>query len=104
MRDNKGNGKVYEELKQSLNKGSRVSVISGNEFEIRLRNELNQSHIAKECAEWIKEKVQIKSLKRPNPAQPRLVYIENNDDNISINGTVDFTTDGLGITHSNRIE
>jgi len=41
MRDNKGNGKVYEELKQSLNKGSRVSVISGNEFEIRLRNELN---------------------------------------------------------------
>ena len=78
--------------------------ISGNEFEIKLRNELKQSHIAKECAEWLKEKVEIKSLKHPNPAQPRLIYIENSDDNVSINGTVDFTTDGLGITKSNRID
>ena len=32
--------------------------ISGNEFEIRLRNEMKQSSIAKECAKWIKEKVE----------------------------------------------
>jgi superfamily II DNA or RNA helicase len=78
--------------------------ISGNEFEIKLRNELRQSHIAKECAAWLQAKVEIKSLKHPNPAQPRLIYIENPEENISINGTVDFTTDGLGITHSNRID
>jgi SNF2 family DNA or RNA helicase len=155
MLDNKQNGKVSDELRENLRKGSRLSVISayftiyafdalkkelskidkmrfifteptfvkkdnelireyyiekneknisGNEFEIKLRNELKQSHIAKECAEWLKEKVEIKSLKLPNPAQPRLIYIENPDENISINGTVDFTTDGLGITHSNRID
>jgi len=155
MLDNKGNGKVSDELRENLCKGSKLSVISayftiyafnelkkelsridkmrfifteptfvkkdrelireyyiakneknisGNEFEIKLRNELKQSHIARECAEWLKEKVEIKSLKQPNPAQPRLIYIENSDDNVSINGTVDFTTDGLGISNSNRID
>lgn len=77
--------------------------ISGNEFEIKMRNEMNQASIAKECADWIKKKVEIKSLKRPNPAQQRLIYIENDDD-ISINGTVDFTTDGLGFSPSTRID
>ena len=155
MLDNKRNGKVSDELKENLKKGSKLSIISayftiyafnemkrelakidkmrfifteptfvkkdkelnreyyidknekgisGNEFEIKLRNELKQSHIAKECAEWLKQKAEIKSLKHSNPAQPRLIYIENPDDNISINGTVDFTTDGLGITNSNRID
>lgn len=78
--------------------------VSGNEFEIKLRNEMKQAAIAKECAAWLAEKAEIKSLKHPNPAQPRLVYIENEEDNISINGTVDFTSDGLGITPSNRID
>lgn len=31
------------------------------EFEIKLRNEMTQKAIAKECAEWIKEKVTFKS-------------------------------------------
>jgi ERCC4-related helicase len=76
--------------------------ISGNEFEIKMRNELNQAHIAKECASWLREKVEIKSLKKSNSAQQRLIYVENDDVNLSINGTVDFTTDGLGFSHSNR--
>ncbi len=76
--------------------------MSGNEFEIRMRNELNQSSIARECAEWLKEKVEMKSLKKSNSAQQRLIHIENEDINLSINGTVDFTADGLGFTSSNR--
>ena len=79
-------------------------LVSGNEFEIKLRNEMKQAAVAKECAKWLQEKAELKSLKEANPAQPRLVYIENSDDNLSINGTVDFTTDGLGITPSNRLD
>jgi len=79
-------------------------IVSGNEFEIKLRNEMKQAFIARECAAWLTEKAEIKSLKKSNPAQPRLVYIENSDENISINGTVDFTSDGLGITPSNRLD
>ncbi len=78
--------------------------IAGNEFEIKLKNEMRQAAIAKECAQWLKEKVEIKSLKRPNPAQPRFIYLENGDDSLVINGTVDFTTDGLGYTNSNRLD
>lgn len=77
----------------------------GNEFEIKLRNELKQSSIAKECAEWLKEKAEIKALKFPNPAQPRMIHIENQDkQGLAVSGTVDFTTDGLGITPSNRLD
>ena len=83
---------------------SNEKKISGNEFEIKLRNEMKQAAIAKECARWLEEKSEIKSLKRSNPAQPRLVYVENEEDNLSINGTVDFTSDGLGITSSNRLD
>lgn len=49
----------------------------GNEFEIKLKNEMKQAAIAKECAKWLSEKAEIKSLKRSNLAQPRLVYMEN---------------------------
>lgn len=79
-------------------------IVSGNEFEIKLRNEMKQAAIAKECAAWLQEKAEIKSLKHSNSAQPRLVYIENQEENVSINGTVDFTSDGLGITSSKRID
>lgn len=41
-----------------------------------MRNELNQSNIARECAEWLKEKVEMKSLKKSNSAQQRLIHIE----------------------------
>lgn len=78
--------------------------ISGNKFEIKLRNEMRQSAIAKECADWVREKVKIKSLKHENPAQPRLFYVDNSEDSIAINGSIDFTTDGFGITPSNRID
>jgi len=116
--DNKLNGKVIEELRDNLRKGSKLSIISAyftiyafeelkkelskvdelkfiftepsynkqsdelirqyyisrkinnntlfsNEFEIKLRNELKQSSIAKECAEWLKNNAEIKSLKFP---------------------------------------
>ena len=40
---------------------SRESSLYGTEFEIRLRNELTQKDISKECADWIRRKVTFKS-------------------------------------------
>lgn len=156
MIDNKHNGTVAEELRQHLEKDSKLSVmtayftifafsalkkellkvnsirmlftdpgfiqedheqtkeyylernqgqaLSGNVYEIKLRNEMCQASVARECAEWFRQKAQIKAFKEKNPAQPRLIHIENGTDSVSINGTVDFTTDGLGLTHSNRVD
>ena len=40
---------------------NRERNLYGSEFEIKLRNELSQKAIAKECADWIREKVCFKS-------------------------------------------
>ena len=81
-----------------------IQPIGGNEFELKLRNKMTQSAVAKECADWIRAKVQVKSLKTANAAQPRLIYVDNGDDSLAINGSVDFTTDGLGVSSSPRLD
>lgn len=40
---------------------NREKSLYGTEFEVRLRNELKQKAIAKECADWIREKVKFRS-------------------------------------------
>ena len=40
---------------------NRERSLYGTEFEVKLRNELTQKAIAKECAEWIRQKVTFKS-------------------------------------------
>lgn len=77
----------------------------GDEFEMKLKNEMTQGFIARECSKWIKDKVEFKSFIRPNTAQPRMIHCKNkNTDDFVIQGSVDFTTDGLGITPSNRAD
>ena len=43
---------------------NRERSLYGTEFEVRLRNELSQKAIARECAEWIREKVIVNSVKK----------------------------------------
>ena len=44
---------------------------------MKLRNELTQANIAKECAEWIKEKVQFKASKFPGVVGSKFIHIKN---------------------------
>lgn len=46
--------------------------------EIKLSNRLEQKRIAKECAEWIKQKVNIKSINNTNLLHGKLYHIDNN--------------------------
>ena len=48
--------------------------IFGNDYEIKLKNEMTQGSVSKECSQWIRDKVEIKSFKSPNEAQPRMIY------------------------------
>ncbi len=57
----------------------RERSLYGNEFEVRLRNELSQSYIAKECADWIRrKKISFKS-KITNEQMNGFMVIENDD-------------------------
>lgn len=52
---------------------TRERSIYGTEFEIKLRNELTQKAIARECAEWIRQKVTFKSNVSDKSIQGQIV-------------------------------
>lgn len=76
---------------------NRERSLYGTEFEIKLRNELTQKAIAKECAEWICQKVTFKS----NVSNENMMGFINLDDKnyMPING---FTTVDLGCERGNN--
>ncbi len=63
-----------------------------------LRNELSQSETAKACAEWIEEKVKIKSVRKSNFLHGKMYYIENGNSEDAIIGSSNFTVRGLGLS------
>lgn len=85
----------------SLN-GTYEKNISGDKYEIRLKNELNQSEIAKECANWIKNKVEAKAYDSNYKLDHRCIIIDNIEESSSIMGNMDFTAQGLGYVPSEK--
>lgn len=71
------------------------SGICGTEFEIKLKNQMTQKAIARECAEWIRSKVKIKTLKEPVFTQP-MINIDANGTFIHYTPVNGFTTADLG--------
>lgn len=76
---------------------NRERSLYGTEFEVKLRNELTQKAIAKECAEWIRQKVTFKS----NTTNENMMGFISLDDKCysPING---FTTVDLGCERGNN--
>ena len=72
---------------------NRERSIYGTEFEVKLRNELSQKAIARECAQWIKEKVTFKS----NKTDEAMMGFINLDD-INYSPVTEFSTVGLGLS------
>lgn len=80
---------------------NRERNLYGSDFEIKLRNQLSQKAIARECAEWIRQKVHFKSnssseamggFMQINDSQPRS-YAPFNE----------FTTTELGLDRGNNV-
>lgn len=79
-------------------------LLSGNRFELKLRNELDQSSVAKECAQWVKDKVSFKSTKYPGAVGSRFIHIKNKSNgDLLINNTNDFSASGLGFAKSDQM-
>ena len=76
---------------------NRERSLYGTEFEVKLRNELTQKAIAKECADWIRKKVRFKS----NITNENMMGFINVDDKnyMPISG---FTTVDLGCERGNN--
>lgn len=77
---------------------NRERSLYGTEFEVKLRNELTQKAIAKECAEWIKQKVTFKSIVSDQTIQGQMVV-----DQVGYTPIDGFTTVELGCEKGNSI-
>ena len=77
---------------------TRERNLYGTEFEIKLRNELTQKAIARECAEWIRQKVTFKSNVSDKSIQGQIVV-----DGVGYTPINNFTTVELGCEKGNVI-
>jgi hypothetical protein len=72
---------------------------------LQLRDRLQQKRIARDCAEWIGSKVQIRSVRQSNLLHGKMYHIDNGGTQEAILGSSNFTMRGLGLSPSgNNIE
>ncbi|MCY4046980.1 MAG: phospholipase D-like domain-containing protein, partial [Candidatus Dadabacteria bacterium] len=105
----------YEVLKDKLDTANKVRFLFGDpssvesvdpeqkelnpffisEAGLEAVNQLNQKSLAKECAKWIEEKAEVKSV-TSNFVHGKMYHIQNGNDTIAISGSSNFTKSGLG--------
>lgn len=71
---------------------------------LRLRNRLQQNKVAKECAEWIRDKVEVRSVIYPNFLHGKLYHIDTDGVDHAIVGSSNFTVNGLGLGDKRNVE
>ncbi|OJG79771.1 hypothetical protein RV10_GL000559 [Enterococcus pallens] len=81
----------------------KENMISGNNYEIRLRNKMNSAFIARETSEIIRQKVLFKKVLSPPSNQIFIENFKDEDKRLNIAGAFDFTGDGLGIVEGEQL-
>src|SRR5690554_2504357 len=74
--------------------------LCGGDFELRLKSELNQRAIARECSKWVRDKVIFKSNVDSTNTINGMIHLKNGEsDGAAYSGISSFTSSDLGITH-----
>lgn len=81
---------------------NREKSLYGTEFEVRLRNELKQKAVAKECADWIRRKASFKS-NTTREGMNNFLVVENPEDSYTYMPMNSFTAVDLGCERGNNI-
>lgn len=93
---NEVTGEVRKERREFfIPKSENKSGLYGTEFEIQLRNKLNQRAIARECADWIRSKATFRSNKTKSAMQ-QFACIQSKSENIAYTQIQGFTAVDLG--------
>ncbi|WP_347161760.1 helicase-related protein [Peptostreptococcus anaerobius] len=80
---------------------NRESSLYGTEFELKLRNEMTQKAIAKECADWIRRKATFKS-NTTGENMGGFVTVANNEQQVAYMPMNGFTTVDIGCERGNN--
>ena len=103
---------VKQGIKESISKEKREYYIPkhlretslyGTEFEIKLRNQLTQKAIARECAEWVRSKVKFRSNVTESELQ-NFIYVDDNNGQLATYTPIKgFTSVDLGYEKNNML-
>ena len=80
----------------------REKSLYGTEFEVRLRNELKQRAVAKECADWMHRKVKFKS-NTTRDGMNNFMLVSDGEETYTYSPMNSFTTVDLGCERGNNI-
>src|SRR5580658_8595415 len=69
---------------------------------LELANKLQQKRVARECSEWIEQKVDIKTIKQSNLLHGKMYHIATGGVQDAILGSSNFTVRGLGLGSGNN--
>jgi len=69
---------------------------------LKLTNKLEQKRVAKECADWIEQKVDIRSIRQSNLLHGKMYHVNNLGVEEAIMGSSNFTVSGIGLGESNN--
>lgn len=100
-------GEVTDRLKKEhrefhIPKLERERSLYGSEFEVRLRNELTQRAIAKECAEWMRQKAIFRSNRGHAPMQQFAAVTADSKESVYL-PLLGFTAVDLGYEKGNAV-
>ena len=71
---------------------------------LELANRLQQKEVARRCSEWIRDKVDIRSIRQANLLHGKLYHIDDGRREHALLGSSNFTRRGLGISATSNIE
>ncbi len=71
---------------------------------LELANRLQQKEVARRCAAWIRDKVEIRSIRQANLLHGKLYHIDDGRREHAILGSSNFTRRGLGLSATPNIE
>lgn len=116
---------AYDKLRTELNQLDRIRLLFGEAAFIKsvdpdkkdgaayvlrddglaLANGLNQRHLARACAEWMRDKVEVRSVTKTGFLHGKMAHIRRGEVSRAILGSSNFTTRGLGLaTANNNVE
>ena len=98
-----GNHQDRQKREFFIPKHNREQKLYGNDFEIQLRNMLTQKAIAKQCAEWITQKVQFKSVQQVGKTSCNFILNSHAENNANVYMNInEFNPSGLGYERSDN--
>ena len=71
---------------------------------LALANRLQQKDVARRCAQWISQKVEIRSVRKANLLHGKLYHIDDGKREHALMGSSNFTNRGLGLSNTPNIE